>query len=161
MTDLVVEVCSREEAGAILSAADSGVSFLISIGEAQDAVPAGYANVAEKIRLTFADSYDETGATDAHVQQIIDAARSLAARSLATRPGRVLIHCQAGVSRSSAAAFIIHAVLLGPGHEEEALARVIEQRPIARPNRRMLEIADRLLGRGGALTAALDAQGMR
>jgi predicted protein tyrosine phosphatase len=151
MSGPVVEVCSREEAGAILSAAGSGVSLLISIGEAHDILPAGYANVEEKIRLVFADAYDGTGATEDDVRRIIDAARTLP-----TRPGRILIHCQAGISRSSAAAFIIHAVLLGPGREEEALARVLEQRPIARPNRRMLEIADRLLERGGRMAAMLD-----
>ncbi|HEV7919635.1 MAG TPA: hypothetical protein VGR02_02475 [Thermoanaerobaculia bacterium] len=151
MSELVVEVCSRDEAGAILSAAGSGVTFLISIGETQDVLPAGYDNVAAKIRLTFADAYDGTGAKEHDVQRIIDAARTLAAR-----PGRVLIHCAAGISRSSAAAFIIHTVLLGAGREDEALARVLEQRPIAKPNRRMLEIADRLLERGGAVTAALD-----
>jgi predicted protein tyrosine phosphatase len=151
VSELVVEVCSREEAGAILSAADSDVSFLISIGDPQDVLPAGFDNVTEKIRLTFADAYDGTGAKEHDVQRIIDAARTLA-----TRPGRVLIHCAAGISRSSAAAFIIHTVLLGPGREDEAMARVLAQRPIAKPNRRMLEIADRLLERGGALTAALD-----
>jgi predicted protein tyrosine phosphatase len=37
-----------------------------------------------------------------------------------------------------------------------AIERVLEQRPIARPNRRMLSIADRLLQRNGALVRALE-----
>lgn len=149
---LIVEVCSRDEAGAILSSPDkrSDICFLISIGEPTDKPPAGYSTVARKLRLLFSDTVDEDGPTEDDVRKIISAARGLA-----NQKGRVLIHCQAGISRSSAAAVILHAILLGPGHEEEAVARVVAQRPIARPNRRMIEIADGLLGREGALMRAV------
>jgi len=49
----------------------------------------------------------------------------------------------------------MYACWLGPGYEREAMARVLEQRPIAVPNRRMVEIGDRLLGREGRLVGAL------
>jgi predicted protein tyrosine phosphatase len=67
----------------------------------------------------------------------------------------VLVHCEAGVSRSSAAALIMYACWLGPGREREAMDRVLSQRPVAVPNRRMVEIADRLLDRGGRLLHVL------
>jgi len=66
-----------------------------------------------------------------------------------------LIHCEAGVSRSTAAALILYACWLGPGLEAEAMERVLAQRPLAIPNRRMVALADDLLNRGGHLLKAL------
>jgi predicted protein tyrosine phosphatase len=60
-----------------------------------------------------------------------------------------------GISRSSAAAAILLAVRAGPGSEAEALKNVGTIRPGARPNVRMLELADDVLGTGGALVRAL------
>ncbi len=60
--------------------------------------------------------------------------------------------------RSSAAALIMYACWLGPGREHEAMMRVLQQLPIAVPNRRMAEIADRLLAREGRLLAVLSSQ---
>jgi len=149
--ELIIEVCSREEASAILSSPSqrADIAFLISIGEAHDRPPAGIHHVRDRIRLLFADTDDETGPTEDDVAQLIAFARAV------MRTGRVLIHCQAGISRSSAAAVIVYAMALGEGREEEAVARVMAQRPIARPNRRMIAIADRLLHLDGKLLAAI------
>ena len=148
-----IEVASRYEAGDILSSAErcADVTYLLSIGDVQDDLPVGYNNVNSKLRLLVADVVTEFGATEHDIQQIITLAREL--RSIT---GRVLIHCEAGVSRSSAAALIIYACWLGPGRELEAMERVLAQRPIAIPNRRMVALADRLLGRNGRLTLVLD-----
>jgi len=152
MNEVTVEVYSREEAGAILSSPSqrADICFLISIGEPTDRPPAGYANVRDKLRLLFADTIDHTGPTEDDIQRLIAIARSLAGRS-----GRVIAHCQAGISRSSAAAVIVYAVMLGPGREQEAVARVLQQRVFARPNWRMIEIADRLLHLEGRLLDAI------
>jgi predicted protein tyrosine phosphatase len=151
--ELLIEVYSREEAGAILSSASerADVCFLISIGEPHDQPPAGYANVRDKLRLLFADTTDESGPTEEDIRSLIRIARALKGRS-----GRVLAHCQAGISRSAAAAVIVYVVMLGAGNEEEAVARVMKQREIASPNRRMIAIADRLLELDGRLIAAVD-----
>ena len=148
-----IEVASRYEAGDILSspARCADVTYLLSIGDVQDELPVGYDNVNSKLRLLVADVVTEFGATEQDIQRIITLAREL--RSVT---GRVLIHCEAGVSRSSAAALIIYACWLGPGRELEAMMRVLAQRPIAIPNRRMVELADRLLIRNGRLAAVLD-----
>ncbi len=150
--ELTIEVASRPEAGDILSSPHrcAEVTFLVSIGDLHDELPVGYDNVSRKLRLLVADVVTELGATEGDVWRIIRLAEILRSRT-----GRVLIHCEAGVSRSSAAALSMYACWLGPGREQEALGRVLAQRPIAAPNRRMVEIADRLLDRQGRLVEVL------
>ena len=112
MPDLVIEVASRSEAGDILSSPErcAEVTCLISIGAPNDELPIGYHNISSKLRLLFGDTLDaETGATEADVRTIIDFAQRL--RSFT---GKVLIHCEAGISRSTAAALILYACWLGP-----------------------------------------------
>jgi predicted protein tyrosine phosphatase len=150
--ELTIEIASRPEAGDILSSPHrcADITCLVSIGEQHDALPAGYDNVRHRLRLLVADVVTELGATEADVQQII-----LLADGLRSSTGRILIHCEAGVSRSSAAALIMYACWLGPGREPEAMERVLAQRPVAVPNRRMVELADKLLDRGGRLVEVL------
>ena len=153
MPDLVIEVASRSEAGDILGSQDrcAEVTFLISIGAPEDQLPIGYHNISSKVRLLFGDTLDaETGATEVDVRTLIELAQKLRLSK-----GKVLIHCEAGVSRSTAAALILYACWLGPGREGEAMRRVLSQRPIAIPNRRMVELADHLLKLSGRLLAAL------
>ena len=148
-----IEICSREEAGEILCSPSrrKDVVMLVSIGEAHDPAPAGFRNVAPRHRFLFADTNSDDGPAVADVERLIRTAQSLAERS-----GRVVIHCQAGISRSTAAATIFYAVLLGEGREDEAIARVLAAREVAIPNRRMIRIADELLGREGRLVAAVE-----
>jgi|SRR5215475_15659828 len=149
-----IEVVSREEANTILASPGecSKVSFLISIGAPEDDLPIGYSNVPDKLRLLFGDTLTaEHGATEADIQCLIDLAKKLTGSS-----GNILIHCEAGVSRSPAAALILYTCLLGPGSERKSMDLVLRQRPFAIPNRRMVQLADRLLCREGRLMNVLD-----
>jgi predicted protein tyrosine phosphatase len=153
--ELIIEVASRPEASDILVSPQrcAGITCLISIGDSQDELPLGYDNVPRRLRLLVADVVTELGATEEDIRRIIHMADGLRRDT-----GRVLIHCEAGVSRSSAAALIMYACWLGPGREQEAMDRVLSQRPIAMPNRRMVELADKLLERGGRLVKAVSAE---
>jgi predicted protein tyrosine phosphatase len=145
--EIVIEVASRPEAADILSSPRcSEITCLLSIGDTHDPLPSGYDNIKNKLRLLFADVVTDEGATEADVRRIIELAEKLRGGT-----GKVLVHCEAGVSRSTAAALIIYACWFGPGREREAMARVLAQRPVALPNRRMVEMADRMLGLGGRL----------
>ena len=68
----------------------------------------------------------------------------------------LLVHCVAGVSRSTAAAAILMAQA-NPGREAEAFMALLDIRPRAWPNSRMVELADAMLGRRGRLRQGLDA----
>jgi predicted protein tyrosine phosphatase len=149
-----IQVVSRFEANSILTSAHecSKITFLVSIGGLEDQLPAGYSNVPSRLRLVFGDTLsEEDGASVLDIQCLIDLAKKLKGSR-----AEVLIHCEAGVSRSTAAALIMYTCLLGQGSEREAMDRVLSQRPIANPNRRMVELADKLLGREGRLMSVID-----
>jgi predicted protein tyrosine phosphatase len=101
----------------------------------------------QHLRLRFDDiEADCAGAPqEAHVVEAFAFARSVT--------GNLLVHCHAGISRSGAMAFALMAEALGPGREEQALDELLAQRPIIVPNGRVVKIADRVMGRDGALVA--------
>ena len=71
----------------------------------------------------------------------------------------LLIHCFAGVSRSTAAAFIA-ACALSPDRAENEIALAIRAAsPTATPNARLVAVADTLLGRAGRMRQAIEAIG--
>ena len=71
----------------------------------------------------------------------------------------MLIHCWAGISRSTGTAFVI-ACERSPEADERHIALALRRAaPHALPNRRIVGLADQLMGRGGRMVAALDAMG--
>jgi predicted protein tyrosine phosphatase len=67
----------------------------------------------------------------------------------------MVIHCFAGVSRSTAAAFIA-ACALNPERDEFEIAWAIRTAsPTATPNARLVALADERLGRGGRMIEAI------
>jgi predicted protein tyrosine phosphatase len=66
----------------------------------------------------------------------------------------LLIHCWAGISRSSAAAYIL-ACDRHPGREDELATALRAHAPFVTPNRLMVALADDLLGRNGAMVDAI------
>jgi predicted protein tyrosine phosphatase len=71
----------------------------------------------------------------------------------------MVIHCWAGVSRSTAAAFI-SACMLRPDRDEAEIAREIRRlSPSATPNARLVALADAALRRDGRMSAAVEAIG--
>ena len=87
------------------------------------------------------------------VQAIIDLGRDLPAEAT------LLAHCFAGVSRSPAAAYILACAASDPGHETLIARRLRQASPKATPNALMVSLADAILERGGAMTAAIAAIG--
>ena len=67
----------------------------------------------------------------------------------------LLVHCHAGISRSTAALATLLARHAAPGEEALIFARIRAIRPQAWPNSRMIGFADAQLGKAGRLGAAL------
>jgi predicted protein tyrosine phosphatase len=88
-----------------------------------------------------------------HVERVLSFGRSW------TRTAPMVIHCYAGISRSTASAFAI-ACALNPNRSESDIARKIRgASAFAHPNRLIVSHADRLLGRDGRMLRALDEMG--
>jgi predicted protein tyrosine phosphatase len=75
-----------------------------------------------------------------------------------TRQHAMLIHCWAGISRSSAAAFAI-ACDHNPGYERAVADELRRRAAFVTPNRLMVELADNVLGRDGRMVDAIDRIG--
>ncbi|MEG6508808.1 protein tyrosine phosphatase [Methyloligella sp. 2.7D] len=138
--------------------ADAGVSHLITLinSEMQVDTPASIEPMRH-LRLSMNDICDPTPGRTApcvdHVQELIDFAQSW------DREAPLLIHCWAGISRSTAAAFIVLCAL-NPELDERRVAQSLRQAsPTAYPNRRLVALADELLNREGRMLAAVEAIG--
>ena len=71
----------------------------------------------------------------------------------------MVVHCYAGISRSTAGAFIA-ACTLNPNRNEALIARQIRDAcVIANPNMRLVTLADQLLARKGRMIRAIEAIG--
>lgn len=91
-----------------------------------------------------------------HVQQIIafiDEVRAAGRQS----PARLLVHCHAGISRSTASAYIALARDLGVDRAGEAFRRLLRVTANPWPNHRLVRLADEALAANGRLLAPLDA----
>ena len=97
------------------------------------------------------DGYTVPG--EEHIAELLTFVRSW------DRAAPLVIHCYAGVSRSTAGAFV-SACALNPRRAETEIARDIRRlSPTATPNIRIVKLADRMLGRGGRMVAAIEAIG--
>jgi predicted protein tyrosine phosphatase len=75
------------------------------------------------------------------------------------RRAPLVMHCYAGISRSTAGAFI-SACALNPGRDESLIARAIRgASATAMPNVLLVGHADRILGRGGRMIEAVEGLG--
>jgi predicted protein tyrosine phosphatase len=89
----------------------------------------------------------------AHVQTLLDFVRAW------DRAHPLLIHCYAGVSRSTAAAYVTACALRRDYCEFETAQKLRALSPTATPNARIIAIADDILGRGGRMITAINEIG--
>ena len=91
--------------------------------------------------------------SETHIDQVLNFVRGW------DRGAPLVVHCYAGISRSTASAFAA-VCALNPHRDEIEIARQIRARSaIASPNRLIVSLADRALGREGRMLRALDEMG--
>ena len=89
-----------------------------------------------------------------HVQRLVDFVTAW------DRQAPMVVHCFAGISRSTAGAYVA-ACALNPKRDEMQIAWDIRRASrTAQPNVRIVSIADRLLKRDGRMIRAIDAIGV-
>ena len=88
-----------------------------------------------------------------HVQRLIGFVRGW------NRAKPLVVHCYAGISRSTAGAYVA-ACALNAQRSELAIAQELRRASAtATPNARIVSLADRLLGRNGRMVAAIESIG--
>jgi predicted protein tyrosine phosphatase len=151
-----VTVCGIEE---LDGHSATGVSHVLSILDPGHPVPEAFGAYGEhdRLELRFHDiieaEAEKIAPREADVAAILDFGR----RMMAEAAPRLLVHCHAGISRSTAALTLVLAQAQPEVPAEALLAGILARREKAWPNLRMLEYGDAMLGRGGTLPAAAAA----
>ena len=112
---------------------------------------------ANHLKVQFDDITEDiegfVAPSEKHIEQVLNFVRGW------DRSAPLVVHCYAGISRSTASAFAA-VCALNPHRDEIAIARQIRQAsPIAQPNRLIVGLADKALGREGRMLRALDEMG--
>jgi predicted protein tyrosine phosphatase len=151
-----VTICGIEE---LESHCAGGITHVLSIldpGWPEPESLSGF-DINRRLRLRFHDVIESQPGWIAperwDVELLLAFSRDLAGANEA----HLLIHCHAGVSRSTAAATLVMAQTCPDRPADEVLREVVRLRPRAWPNLRILELGDEILGRGGTIVEAARA----
>jgi predicted protein tyrosine phosphatase len=99
----------------------------------------------------------ETAEVTSHFPEIIESLFETVRSAVESPHSRILVHCHAGVSRSTAFCYAMIAHRAGRGMENEAFGAFLSIVNKPWPNRRIIEVLDRKWERDGALLKPLDA----
>jgi predicted protein tyrosine phosphatase len=154
--DLRLTVCGLDELESHRAGRATHVLSILDPGYPEPAAFAAY-DPHHRLTLRFHDIIGPWPGWEAperaHVEQLVAFGAELDAAGAGLR--HLLVHCHAGISRSTAALATLLARHTEVGDEPAIFARIREIRPIAWPNSRMIGFADEILERGGRLSAAL------
>lgn len=107
--------------------------------------------IAPRAKLLFSFFEDTDDPSHPDAPRLEDVKRILAFTNLIPAKAKVLVHCRAGVSRSTATAYAILCQHSPPGMEMENLLHVQSLRDLVMPNRLIIELADKVLKRTGGM----------
>ncbi len=141
-----------------VTVADAGVSHLVTLINGDTAIPTPPSIGPDRhLKLAMNDICEpQPGLVlpcGNHVMDLIGFARDW------DRQAPLLIHCWAGISRSTAAAFIALCALNREGSEHELAWALRRASPTAYPNRLLVALADEALARDGRMIAAVEEIG--
>ncbi len=148
-------VCGIEE---LSSLGATRPSHVLSILDPEWPVPKAFGDFGEheKLELRFHDVIEELPGQvrprEEHIAALLAFGRDLMAEP--PQDAHLLVHCHAGISRSTAAMTLVLAQALPDQPAHAIVALVHDLREKAWPNLRMIEMGDRALGRGGTLVEA-------
>jgi predicted protein tyrosine phosphatase len=138
---------------------DSQVSHVVSILDPAHPQPSAFAfyDEHERLELRFHDVIDKkplhSEPEHHHIEQILSFGRNVLSEPEKRR--HLLVHCHAGISRSTAAMTLILALGQPELPASAVLAQLLTIRAKAWPNLRMLSLGEEQLGRPGEFTSAV------
>ena len=136
--------------------AEADISHVVSILDPVWPDPDEFSRWGRHRRVVwrFDDVVELGGGYKAPTRRDVEAILALGSELSREPVTQLLIHCHAGVSRSTATAVILMAQH-NPGREGEIFAELNRVRPRSWPNALMLRLADALLERDGAIIREL------
>ena len=137
---------------------EHGVRHVVTLlaPDTQHDMPQGIAE-GRHLKLYF---HDIVQAMDGHTPpRAADAERMISFFETWDRADPMLIHCWAGISRSTAAAYTALCMFRPQADEEELAFELRHASPSATPNRLIVSLADEVLGRGGRMVKAIEKIG--
>jgi predicted protein tyrosine phosphatase len=155
-TPFIITVCGLEE---LAGHAERQVSHVLSILDPDQPEPEAFGAYGEhaRLELKFHDVIQETPGYKApqpeQVAQILTFGRDLLRDPQNQR--HLLVHCHAGISRSTASMTLLLAQAQPRLGALEVLAQVVHIRPKAWPNLRILELGEQQLNRPGEFTGVV------
>ena len=111
-------------------------------------------DINRRLRLRFHDVIESQPGWIAPERWDVELLLAFSRDLSVAKKAHLLIHCHAGVSRSTAAATLVMAQTCPDRPADEVLREVVRLRPRAWPNLRILELGDEILGRGGEIVEA-------
>lgn len=138
----------------------AGVTHVLSILDPEWPDPPAFEAFAphRRLALRFNDIIEPTpdcyAPSRADVERLLAFGAELKDGLAGATASHLLVHCHAGVSRSTAATALILAQQHPDWPARDVLDAISQLRPRAWPNLRILEFGDELLGRDGELVAA-------
>jgi predicted protein tyrosine phosphatase len=151
-----IHVCSMSAVGHVATRIKAS-RLITLLGPGPSVETPMHIDTAHHLRLTFNDINGPREGlihpNELHIEQIIAHARAW------DQSSPLLIHCWAGISRSTASA-LIAACALRPEIDDNHFARVLRKAsPTATPNPWMINLADQMLNRNGRLARAVASIG--
>jgi len=148
----MLHVCSLSKLPETVAQTDAKSVVTLINAEMPVPTPAGIAP-DRHLNLSFNDIVDPVEglvpASEQHVEVFLAFIRDW------DRQAPLVIHCWAGISRSTAGAYVA-ACALNPQADEYRLAALLRERsPSATPNARIVAMADKMLARDGRMIDAI------
>ena len=131
---------------------------IVSLLDPNYAFPdSGPAYFGRHLRLSFHDIHisteDQVLPTAKHIDMLLDFL------SLWSCKAPILIHCRAGIGRSTAVAFITACLHNPHANELDIAVQLRRASPLARPNETLIHLADAAMGRSGRMNNAITETG--
>ena len=114
--------------------------------------------IAPRAKLLFSFFEDTSNPSYPDAPRFQDVKRILDFTKKLPLKAKVLVHCRAGVSRSTATAYAILCQHTAPGLEMENLLHIETLRDLVMPNRLIIQHADKILKREGAMLLHLNRE---
>jgi predicted protein tyrosine phosphatase len=158
-----ITVCGIEE---LAGHCGTGATHVLSILDPDFPVPEAFGRFGEhdKLELRFHDVIHRNSGMippcEADVARLLTFGQDLIAEP--PHNAHLLVHCHAGISRSTASMALILAQTLPTVSAREIMREIVRIRPKAWPNLRIIEIGDAMLDRNGEIvTAAIEVYRMQ